>query len=213
MGARPKGPERHQQNMNQTWLQGNNCHYVLSAGSCHHSPWLSQGYVPVPEEIARPAKSFKNTQFLDCAISNIDEVRSFYYIKQDSISKLGKHWASAIGSFSKDHILSHKTKRFQVSNEDIEANKVESLSFKTFQKKFDIEAIDFLHIDAEGAEFDIMYNIDYESIDIKKIFFEKKHFDGPFSTGEKLNIIKKILIKNNYFLSDIDNENILAEKK
>ena len=165
------------------------------------------------EQLKKKFTSFKNTQFLDCAISNIDEVRSFYYIKQDSISKLGKHWASAIGSFSKDHILSHKTKRFQVSNEDIEANKVESLSFKTFQKKFDIGAIDFLHIDAEGAEFDIMHNIDYESIDIKKIFFEKKHFDGPFSTGEKLNIIKKILIKNNYVLSDIDNENILAEKK
>ena len=41
---------------------------------------------------------------LAVAVSNIDEVRSFYYIKQDSISKLGKHWASAIGSFSKDSI-------------------------------------------------------------------------------------------------------------
>ena len=30
-----------------------------------------------------------------------------------------------------------------------------------------------MHIDAEGAEFDIMHNIDYKSIDIKKIFFEK----------------------------------------
>ena len=165
------------------------------------------------EQLKKKFTSFKNTQFLDCAISNIDEVRSFYYIKQDSISKLGKHWASAIGSFSKDHILSHKTKRFQVSNEDIEANKVESLSFKTFQKKFDIEAIDFLHIDAEGAEFDIMNNIDYQDIDINKIFFEKKHFDGPFLANKKLDQIKKILEKNNYTLNDVDDENILAEKK
>ena len=165
------------------------------------------------EQLKKKFASFRDTQFLDCAISNVDEVRNFYYIKQDSINKLGKHWASGIGSFSKDHILSHKTKRFQVVDEDIESNKVEFLSFKTFQKKFGIEAIDLLHIDAEGAEFDIMHNIDYKSIDIKKIFFEKKHFDGPFSAGEKLNIIKKILIKNNYVLSDIDNENILAEKK
>jgi hypothetical protein len=72
------------------------------------------------EQLKKKFASFRDTQFLDYAISNVDEVRNFYYIKQDSINKLGKHWASGIGSFSKDHILSHKTKRFQVVDEDIE---------------------------------------------------------------------------------------------
>ena len=165
------------------------------------------------EQLKKNFTNFKDTQFLDCAISNADEIRNFYYIKQDSISKLGKHWASGIGSFSKDHILSHKTKRFQVSDDDIETKKVEFLSFKTFQKKFDIKAIEFLHIDAEGAEFDIMHNIDYKNIDIAKIFFEKKHFDATFSAGTKLNTVKKILIEHGYILNDIDEENILAEKQ
>ena len=165
------------------------------------------------EQLKKNFSSFKDTQYLDCAISNADEVKSFYYIKQESVSKLGKHWASGIGSFSKDHILSHKTKRFQVSDEDIESKKVEFLSFKTFQKKFSIKSIEFLHIDAEGAEFNIMNDINFATIFIKKIFFEKKHFDGPFLADKKLDRIKKILKKNSYILSDVDSENILAEKK
>jgi FkbM family methyltransferase len=152
------------------------------------------------EQLKKNFSSFKDTQYLDCAISNADEVKSFYYIKQESVSKLGKHWASGIGSFSKDHILSHKTKRFQVSNE-------------TFQKRFSIKSIEFLHIDAEGAEFNIMNDINFATIFIKKIFFEKKHFDGPFLADKKLDRIKKILKKNSYILSDVDSENILAEKK
>ena len=43
------------------------------------------------------------------------ETRDFYFIKEGSISKLKKHWASGIGSFKKDHILSHKSKRFKVT--------------------------------------------------------------------------------------------------
>ena len=70
-----------------------------------------------------------------------------------------------------------------------------------------------MHIDAEGAEFDIMHNIDYKNIYIAKIFFEKKHFDATFSAGTKLNTVKKILIEHGYILNDIDEENILAEKQ
>ena len=155
---------------------------------------------------------FTDTQFLDCAISNIDEIKKFYYIKEESVKLLGKHWASGIGSFSKQHILAHKNKRFQVSDKDIETKDVQFYSFNSFRKKFMIEKVDLLQIDAEGAEFDIMNNIDYSNVDIQNIFFEKKHFDGPFLTGEKLQTVKQQLITAGYKLHDIDEENILAKK-
>ena len=75
-----------------------------------------------------------------------------------------------------------------------------------------IEKVDLLQIDAEGAEFDIMNNIDYSNIDIQNIFFEKKHFDGPFLTGKKLQTVKQQLVTAGYKLHDIDEENILAKK-
>ena len=48
---------------------------------------------------------------------------------------------------------------------------------------------------------------------INKILFESKHFDGTFNEGEKLDLIKKKLIFNNYDLTQVDQENILAKRK
>ena len=74
-------------------------------------------------------KNYSNIFFEQSAISDKDETLSFYYIRESSISKLKKHWASGIGSFQKDHILNHYTKRFKVKEEDIDIKKVKCLSF------------------------------------------------------------------------------------
>ena len=39
------------------------------------------------------------------AVSERKEIKKFYYVKHDAVKKLGKHWASGIGSFDKQHIL------------------------------------------------------------------------------------------------------------
>ena len=57
-----------------------------------------------------------------------------------------------------------------------------------------------------------MSSIDYKKVKIGSILFESKHFDGTFTEGDKLRKIKNILIKNGYSLSQVDKENILAEK-
>ena len=49
-------------------------------------------------------------------IFDIAKKDNFYFVKKDSITKLGKHWASQIGSFDRDHILNHKNKRFKIKN-------------------------------------------------------------------------------------------------
>ena len=67
-------------------------------------------------------------------------------------------------------------------------------------------------LDVQGAEYDILNSIDYNNCLIEKIIFEKKHLDGTFTEGNKLKNLKKLLENNNYKLTDIDIENILAEK-
>jgi hypothetical protein len=69
-------------------------------------------------------KNQKNIYFDNSAISNNNDRLNFFSVKKNSVEKLGKHWATGIGSFSKKHILDHKSKRFQISVDDIDTNEI-----------------------------------------------------------------------------------------
>ena len=170
---------------------------------------------PVPYNIKllrENTSKYKNIKIETSAISRKVGGEKFYYIKPESVKNLGKHWASGIGSFDKQHILNHKNKRFKVESSDIEEIEIQYLTFEDLVGKYSIMSIDMLQIDVEGAEFEILDSIDFEKILIKKIIFEFKHFDGTFKEGPKLKLIKEKLINSNYLLKIIDKENILAEK-
>ena len=170
---------------------------------------------PVPYNYQILEEEYKDhPDILICKNAILDKIKkdNFYYVKKDSISKLGKHWASQIGSFDKNHILNHKNKRFNIQDEDIQTVEVEFITFSDLIKKYSINSIDKLQIDVEGAEYMIMNSINYQEIKINKIFFESKHFDGTFNEGSKLKEIKEKLISNGYNLEQVDKENILASK-
>ena len=170
---------------------------------------------PVPYNYQILENDYKNNENIFISRNAIfDEAKkdNFYHVKKDSIKKLGKHWASQIGSFDKNHILNHKNKRFDITDDDIQITEVEFITFQDLVKKYSINSINKLQIDVEGAEYKIMHSIDYNKIKIKNIFFESKHFDGTFTEGEKLKEIKDKLISNGYNLKQIDKENILATK-
>ena len=170
---------------------------------------------PVPYNYQILENDYKNNKNIFISRNAIfDEAKkdNFYHVKKESIKKLGKHWASQIGSFDKNHILNHKNKRFDIKDDDIQITEVEFITFQDLVKKYSINSINKLQIDVEGAEYKIMNSIDYNKIKIKNIFFESKHFDGTFTEGEKLKEIKDKLILNGYNLKQIDKENILATK-
>ena len=170
---------------------------------------------PVPYNYNKLKDNFKNTkniQICTNAIFSENKLDKFYYVNENSIPKLGKHWASGIGSFNKDHILNHKTKRFNIKPEDIDEIEIKFITFDDLIENYSIQSIDKLQIDVEGAEFEILNTIDYKKTKINSLQFESKHFDGTFKEGEKLEKIKKRLILEGYNLNQIDEENILAKK-
>jgi FkbM family methyltransferase len=170
---------------------------------------------PVPYNYNKLKDNFKNTKNIEIctnAIFSENKLDKFYYVNENSISKLGKHWASGIGSFNKDHILNHKTKRFKIEPEDIDEIEIKFITFDDLIENYSIQSIDKLQIDVEGAEFEILNSIDYKKTKINSLQFESKHFDGTFKEGEKLEKIKKKLISEGYNLNQIDKENILAKK-
>ena len=147
------------------------------------------------------------------ALTNKNETKNFYFVKNTSIHKLKKHWSSGIGSFNKQHLLNHKSKRFKIEEEDIDKVSIETIRFKDLVEKYQIKQIEKLLIDVEGSEYEILSDIEFNSLDIKKILFEYKHFDGFKKTGKKLEEILEKLNKNGYETKKIDDENILATKK
>ena len=170
---------------------------------------------PVPhniQELKENISKYKDIKIETSAVSSKNEVQKFYFVKPESVKKLGKHWASGIGSFDKQHILNHKNKRFKVENSDIEEIEIQYLTFTDLVNKYSITSIEMLQIDVEGAEYQILNSIDFTKISIQKIIFEFKHFDGTFKEGPKLKLIKEKLVNSNYLLTVLDNENILAEK-
>ena len=171
---------------------------------------------PVPHNVIAIKKNLihlENVIIEQVALSNKNESKNFYFVKENSIHKLKKHWSSGIGSFNKQHILDHKSKRFKIEEEDIEKISINTIRFKDLVEKYQIEQINKLLIDVEGSEYEILSDIDFNSLDIKKILFEYKHFDGYQKTGKKLEETLEKLNKNGYETKKIDDENILAIKK
>ena len=170
---------------------------------------------PVPYNIKMlkdNTRNYHNIIIEHTAIGSNNETKDFYFVKGDSIHKLGKHWASGIGSFNKEHILNHRSKRFEIKEIDIAKIKINCLNFMSLAEKYSISEIEKLQIDTEGSEYEILKSIDYKKIEIKNILFESKHFDGTFQEGEKLKEIEKLLKKNKYLVEKIDKENFLAKK-
>ena len=170
---------------------------------------------PVPYNNRILKKNFserKNIFICENAIFSENKTKKFFFVKEKSIHKLGKHWASGIGSFDKQHILNHRSKRFLITDEDIEDIEIGFIDFDKLIEKYQIKSIKNLQIDAEGAEFEILKTINFTKIDIKILEFETKHFDGTFFEGPKMTIIKEKLASNGFEIIKIDKENILAKK-
>ena len=170
---------------------------------------------PVPYNIKILEQKYSSNQNIHIcknAIYSKKELKKFYYVDEKSIPKLGKHWASGIGSFDKNHILNHKSKRFKIEDNDIIQIEINFITFKDMIKDYSIKSIEKLQIDVEGAEYEILKSINFEDIKIDSIHFESKHFDGTFKEGDKLEEIKKKLSDKGYHLTQIDKENIVAKK-
>ena len=157
--------------------------------------------------------SNKNVLLEKAGVSDSYEQKKFYFVKQDSITKLGKEWASGIGSFKKQHLLDHHRKRFKITEEDIEIDEIQIKTFSDVCKKYNIIEIDFLFIDTEGHDYNIINSIDFSNIKINKIKFEYKHLDGTFVYEKNLPKLQNMFKELNYIETEFDDENITFERK
>lgn len=112
----------------------------------------------VIEELAKVRyKSFNNVK-IECHLISNDEVEKYFYIPHFEGHKYSQH-----SSLSIDHILKHGHK--------LEESKSFLMNSIPIEKLFEVNQlsiIDYLYVDCEGADFDIINSIDFNKFNIKK---------------------------------------------
>jgi FkbM family methyltransferase len=86
----------------------------------------------------------------------------------------------------------------------IEQVEVGCVTFEFLMDQLGITEIDYLKIDAEGLDYDILNTIDFNKFNIKVIRAESQHID--------LSLLVDLLEKNNYFVDTL-NYDIIAIKE
>lgn len=129
--------------------------------------------------------------FENAAVDKENGKKNFYYIR--SVSGGGRMaWYEKLGSFSKEHALKHRDKI-----PDFDARLVEELvpciTFANVCRKYGVEKIDLLHIDAEGYDFEIIKTVPFDSVKPRMILYENKHL----SAGDK-SACKQLLRSRGY---------------
>ena len=157
-------------------------------------------------------KDLSNIIFENVGVSDEKKKLKFYYVKESSVKKLGKEWGSGIGSFKKKHLLDHHRKRFQITESDIEEVDIKIVVFNDLVEKYNISEVEYLFIDTEGYDYQIIKSIDFNKTKINKVKFEYKHLDDTFKFDTRLLELREMFNQLNYKEIDVDDENITFEK-
>lgn len=97
-------------------------------------------------------------------------------------------WASGAASFSHEHLVKHG-----VNSEYIILNSVKSITLMELVNLYNLFDIDYLQIDVEGMDGDIIKMIDFQKMKPKLIRFECMHMEE-----KEISEIKEILSKQGY---------------
>jgi FkbM family methyltransferase len=156
-------------------------------------------------ELKKTYSHLEDSIFENSAISTFDGEIDMYFNDMESGD-------SSHSSISLSHVLDHNNPK-----ENITHKKVKCLMLETLLKKYswDSDEIEWLYIDAEGHDCDIILSTDFSKLRIKNIFFETVHSDGSFKKGEKLERTFNWLYSHGYLKNareTIDNDNVAFSK-
>ena len=131
-------------------------------------------------------KNEKNIRIFNLAITPdniLKKKMTFFYSEQDKPNY-------QIFSNSKKFVKKH------FAHSSIKKKNVNCLNISRFLENNKLKKVNYLSIDIESMDFEVLYHLDFNKFDIKNISFEHLHL----SLWEKLKIIIKF-IKHDYYFS------------
>ena len=145
-------------------------------------------------------KNFKNVKIFNYAISSKDiNNLTMYYAVEDF-----PHYQ--VCSSDKNHVKKH------YPNSEIKNFSIETLSINSFLEKNSLFEIDYLSIDIEGLDYDVLMSIDFSKFNIKNISIEYIHL-SRFQKKKFINFLKKNGYSYCGFGYDHNNFDFLFKKK
>ena len=123
--------------------------------------------------------------FENVAIGNEKGRRSLYYVSELAKSELDlPYWHEGLGSFDRSHIT--RALGDEISPYIVEAD-VECVPFQEVMDRNQVDAVDLLHIDTEGFDYQVLSQVDFRRYKPLAILFEHQHLsDEEFSKACKL---------------------------
>ncbi len=145
--------------------------------------------------------AFKNVYIENVAISDNSEVklRNFYY-------EAGGNYE--VSTLKKEHLIHHGA-----DENIIKCISVDCLTVSDIVDKYEIRNLDYLFIDAEGFDYEIIKSLDFGKCDIKNIKFESMHIDGVNLKGQRYSDLLLFLGSMGYDVGEPQGLNTTATKK
>jgi len=153
---------------------------------------------PLPHLIPHIKENYKGIKNITIenkaiAVDDSDSI-SFFYDTKDPITELS--------SMKKQHLLEHNVKE-----EDIKEIKVETESLNSMMDRYGITELDYLFVDTEGFDYDILMSFDMDKYKIQNIIFEDIHMDGTGIRGIKYKTLVDKMISEGYIVEKYSNNN------
>jgi FkbM family methyltransferase len=142
--------------------------------------WRGLMIEPVPHVFERLKRNYANRPTItpvNVAIAAQDGEADFWCLEKtnDPLPR----WYDQIGSFSREQVLKHRDLVPGEPIPDIErrikALKVPCLSFESLCRKHGIGAVDLIHIDTEGYDYEVIKLIDFSVHRPSLLLYEHKH--------------------------------------
>ena len=155
------------------------------------------------EELNLLHKNDQNIICVNCAISNCNGKVKFFTVDPSFNDPV---FTKQLSSFNKEIILKHTEKISDLSKK-IKEIEVEGITIESLKEKYRLEEINFLFIDAEGYDYEILKQVFNLNLLPELIVFENKHLGW-----EKFYSVIDWGLKQDYFLGNQGQNTFLIKK-
>ena len=153
--------------------------------------WEGLCIEPIPE-IFKKLKRNRNCLCLNGAVTETDGVSQFTEVHGGvMISGVPLRMLSGINKYRHDKHKALTKGNISTYGGEIKTIQVKTYSMKTIFEKFNLKKIDYLSLDIEGGEYEILSSIDFKAIDITCLTVENQYRDAR---------VRKLMRKAGYYL-------------
>ena len=155
---------------------------------------------PDPELYKEIKRHRKRDICLNCGVGLSDEKMADFYIMK----------ARTLNTFSKDEAQKLEEKNLTAIEKIV---KIDLISINEILDKYFLDGLDFMSLDIEGIDFDVLKSIEWEKIRPKVICVETITYDTIDKQKKEKNIIEYMQMQGYFVYADTYINTIFVDKK